>query len=49
MTAIGGPGTALLQREKLVAQIVAQINEGRSVALAAKLEVEQASAEGQSR
>jgi hypothetical protein len=45
MTAIGGPGTALLQREELVAQT----NEGRSVALAAKLEVEQASAEGQSR
>ena len=41
---VGWLGTALLQREELVAQI----DEGRSLALAAKLEVEQANIEGQS-
>lgn len=41
---VGWLGAALLQREELVAQI----DEGRCLALAAKLEVEQATIEGQS-
>ena len=41
---VGWLGAALLQREELVAQI----DEGRSLALAAKLEVEQATVESQS-
>jgi hypothetical protein len=41
---VGWLGAALLQRKELVAQI----DEGRSLALAAKLEIEQATVEGQS-
>src|SRR5512144_2827968 len=41
---VGGLSTALLERKELVAQI----DEGRCLALAAKLEVEQATIEGQS-
>src|SRR2546423_1348469 len=40
---VGGLGTALLEREKLVAEI----DEGRSAALAAKLEIEQPRVESQ--
>src|SRR5207245_2688154 len=45
MTAVvGGLGTALLERDELVAEI----DEGRILALAAKLEIEQAAVERQS-
>jgi hypothetical protein len=44
MAVVGGLGTALLQRKELVAQI----DEGRSLTLAAKFEFEQATVEGQS-
>jgi hypothetical protein len=45
MTAfVGGLCTAFLERKELVAQI----NEGRCVALAAKLEIDQAAVESQS-
>ena len=41
---VGGLGAAFLEREELIAQI----DEGRGVALAPKLEVEQSTVEGQS-